>query len=109
MRRSVTVSAIVARSLLISNRHKFAALAVAGLAANQVEIGNLVDAKRELTETVLTLQKDAFEYFKKLLSPALAMKWQLIVEEEVVGVDYVSLTGKKPGLARGRDFAALSP
>ena len=25
------------------------------------------------------------------------------------GLDYVSLTGTKPGLARGRDFAALSP
>ena len=31
------------------------------------------------------------------------------MKEEVAGTDYVSLTGKKPGLARGRDFAALSP
>ena len=37
------------------------------------------------------------------------MKWQLTVEEEVVGVDYVSLTGTQLGLARGRDFAILSP
>ena len=37
------------------------------------------------------------------------MKWQLIVEEEVVGVDYVSLTGTKPGLARDRDFVHCPP
>ena len=37
------------------------------------------------------------------------MKWQLIVEEKVVGVEHVSLTGTKPGNARGMDFATLSP
>ena len=37
------------------------------------------------------------------------MKWQLVVEEKVVSVDYVSLTGTKLGLARGRDFVALYP
>ena len=42
--------------------------------------------------TVCTLQKDEFDNFKKLLSPTLAVKWQLIVEEEVVGLVYVSLT-----------------
>ena len=37
------------------------------------------------------------------------MKWRLIVEKEVVGVAYISLTGIKPGLARGRDAASFSP
>ena len=49
-----------------------------------------------------------FYYFEKLLLPALAMKWQLIAEEEVAGVDCVSLTGTEPGLARGGDFSSLS-
>ena len=78
-------------------------------AANQAEIENLVEANRELTEIVCTLQKDAFDYFEKLLSPALVVKWQLIVKEEVGGVDYVSLTGTKPGLISAMDFSSLSP
>ena len=78
-------------------------------AANVAEIENRVEAICELAETVCTLQKDAFDYFKKILSPALAMKWQLIVEEEVVGVDYISLTGTTLGLARGRDCASRPP
>ena len=53
-------------------------------------------------------KKHTFDYFKKLLSPALAIKWQLIVEEEVVGVKNVSLTGTQPGLVRGRDFTSFS-
>ena len=39
----------------------------------------------------------------------MAVKWQLIVKEEVRGVDYVSLTGTKPGLVRTMDFGSLSP
>ena len=84
-------------------------LTVADPAANQVEIENLMDVNCELTETVCTFQKDAFDYFEKLLSPALAVKWQLIVREEVESVDYVSLARTKPGLTRGRDFMSLSP
>ena len=64
---------------------------------------------KELTETVRTLVKDAFDYFEKILSPILAVKWRKIVEEEVEGTDFVSLTGTKPGKARGRDFLVLSP
>ena len=85
------------------------AFTVADPAANRVQIDNLVEANRELTETVRTLQKDAVDYFKKLLSPALAVKCQLIVKEEVGGVDYVSLTGTKPGLIRAMNFTSLSP
>ena len=57
--------AAAARSLLLANWHKMAALTVAEPAANQVEIENLVDANRELTETVFTLEKVAFDYSKK--------------------------------------------
>jgi hypothetical protein len=57
----------------------------------------------------LHLTKDVFDYFKKFLSLVLATKRQLIVEEEVVGVDYVSLTNTKSELTRVRDSASLSP
>ena len=62
-----------------------------------------------MTETVHTLQKGAFDYFKKLLLSALVVKRQLTVREELEGVDYVSLTGTTTGLTRGRDFTSLSP
>ena len=101
--------AVAAHFLLLANWHEIAALTVADPTANQVEIENLVDANRELTETVCTLQKDVVDYFKKLLSPALAVKWQLIVKEKVEGVEYLSLTGTKPGLIRTRDLGSLSP
>jgi hypothetical protein len=101
--------AVAARTLILANRQDITTLTVEDPVANQEEINNLVEANRELTETVRTLQKDAFDYFEKILSPVLAVKWQLIVEEEVNGVDFVSLTGTKPGIARGRDFPALSP
>ena len=55
-------------------RRKIAALTVADPGANQGEIDNLVEANRELAERICTLQKDTFDYFEKLLSPALAMK-----------------------------------
>ena len=58
---------------------------------------------------VHTLRKNAIDYFKNLFSSALIVKWQLIVEEEVVGVDYVSLTGTKQRLTTGRDFTSLPP
>ena len=93
---------------MLANRYEIAALTVADPAANQVDIKNLVDANRELTETVCILQKDAFDYLKKLLSPALAVKCQLIVKEETKGVDYISLTSTKPGLIRTMDFGSLS-
>jgi hypothetical protein len=98
-----------ARSLIQANRLDITALTLEDALGNQEEINNLVEANRELTETVRTLIKDAFDYFEKILSPVLAVKWQLIVEEEVNGVDYVSLTGTKPGNARGMDFQSLSP
>ena len=59
---------VAACSLLLANRRNIAALTVADPAANQVKIKNLVEANRELTETVRALQKDAFNYFEKLLS-----------------------------------------
>ena len=82
---------------------------MADAVANQVQIENLNEANRELKETIRTLQKDAFDYFEKLFSPARAVKWQLILKEEVGSVDYVSLTGTKPGLVRTMDFSTLSP
>ena len=33
----------------------------------------------------------------------------MILKEEIGGVDYVSLTGTKPGLVRTIDFSSLSP
>jgi hypothetical protein len=105
----VQEQAVAARALLTANRVEIAALTLADALGNQEEINNLVEANRELAESVRTLIKDAFDYFEKILSPVLAVKWQLIVEEEVNGVDYVSLTGTKPGIARGRDFTALNP
>ena len=82
---------------------------MADAVANQVQIENLNEANRELKETIHSLQKDAFDYFKKLLSPALAVKWQLILKEEIGGTNYVSLIGTKPGLVRTMDFGSLSP
>ena len=46
---------VTARSLLLVGRRDIAPLTVADTAANQVEIKNLVDANRELSETVCTL------------------------------------------------------
>ena len=37
------------------------------------------------------------------------MKLQLIPKEKIGGVDYVPLTGTKPGLVRTTDFNSLSP
>ena len=65
---------VAAHSLILTNLPEFVTLTVADQAANQVDIENLVEANRELAETVCTLQKDAFDYFEKLLSPALAAK-----------------------------------
>jgi hypothetical protein len=100
---------VEARSLMIKNRREIASLNVAGPAANQVQIENLVEANRELQDTVRTLKNEAFDYLEKLVSSALAMKWQLIMNEEAVGVAYVSLASTKPGLKRGKDFTTLSP
>ena len=66
---------VAARSLLHANRREIETLTVADLAANQVQIKNLVETNRELKETVCTLQKYAFDYFEKILSPDLAVKW----------------------------------
>ena len=104
----VKEEAVVARSIHIANRRQIEILTVADAVANQVEIENLNEANRELKETIRTLQKDAFGYFEKLLSPALAVKWQLILKEEIGGTDYVSLTGTKPGIVRTMDFSSLS-
>jgi hypothetical protein len=105
----VKEQAVAARAQLAANRVEIAALTTDDASANQEEINNLVEANRELAESVRTLIKDAFDYFEKILSPVLAVKWQLIVEEEVNRADYVSLTGTKPGMVRGRDFPALPP
>ena len=105
----VKEEAVAARSILIANRRQIESLTVADAVANQVQIENLKEANRELKETIRTLQKDAFDYFEKLLSPALAVKWQLILKEEIGGTDYVSLTGTKPGIVRTMDFSSLSP
>ena len=67
----VKEEAAVARYLPLANWRKLAALTVENPVANQVEIENLVDANHELTKTVCTLQIDVFDYFEKLLSPAL--------------------------------------
>ena len=96
----VKEEAVAYHSLILANRREITTLTVADLVANQVDIENLVDTNRELTEIVHTFQKYAFNYFEKLLLPALAVKWQLIVKEEVGGVDYVPLTGTKPGLIK---------
>ena len=105
----VKKEAVAARSPVIANRRKITSLTVVDPQANHEESENLVDTTRELAEIFCTLQKDVLDYFKNLLSPSLAMKWQLIVEEEVVGVDDISLTGAKPGLTRGMDFLSLIP
>ena len=104
----VKEEAVATRSLVIVNRSKITILTVADTALNQAEIENLVEANREFPETVCTLQKDVFDCFKKLLSSAHTVKWQLIVEEEVVGVYFVSLTSTQPGRTRGRDLISLS-
>ena len=88
----VKEEAVAYHSLILANRREITTLTVADLVANQEETGNLVEANHELAETIRTLQKDTFDYFKKFLSSALVVKWQLIVEEEVVGLVYVSLT-----------------
>jgi hypothetical protein len=53
----VKEEAVVARSLPLANRRDIATLTVDDLVANQEEINNLVEANRELAETVCTLQK----------------------------------------------------
>ena len=68
-----------------------------------------MESNREFSEAGCTLQKDVFDYFEKLLSPAFVMIWQLIAREEAEGADYISLTSTKSGLTRGRDFTSLSP
>ena len=60
---------VAARSLLITNQRKIETLTLADPAVNQVQIENLVEANRELKETIHTLQKDAFNFFEKLFSP----------------------------------------
>ena len=75
--------------------------------ANLVQIENLLEANWK--NTIRILQKDTFDFFEKLLSPALAVKWQLIFKEEIGGVDSVSLTGTKSGLIRNMNFSSLSP
>ena len=102
---------VATRSIICANRREreLETLTVADPAADQVQIENLVEANREWKETVHTLQKYPFNFFEKLVSPALAVKWQLIMKEEIGGVDYVSLTGTKPGLIRAMDFSSLSP
>ena len=106
---SVEAEAVAAHALMAENRRKTADLTVADPATNQAAIEDLVKANRNLAEMVCTLQTDAFDYFEKLLSPEQAVKLQLVVEEEAVGVDYVSLTGAKPGNSRGKEFSALNP
>ena len=96
--------AVAVHSLIIANRSKFVALTAADLQAKQEEIENIVDANHELAETGHNLQKKAFDYLKKPLSSALVVEWQLTVEEQGVGMNYISLTGTTLGLTRGRDF-----
>ena len=72
--------AVAARSILLANRRKIETLTVADPVANQVHIENLNKANRELKETIHSLQKDAFDYFEKPFSPALVVKWQLILK-----------------------------
>ena len=99
----------MARPILLANRRQIETLTVAGAVANWVEIKNLNKANRELKETICSLQKGAFDYFEKLLSPALVVKWQLILKEEIGVTDYVSLTSTKPRIVRTMDFSSLSP
>ena len=72
---------VAARSSLLVNRRQIETLTVADAVANQVQIENLNEANCELKETICTLQKGVFDYFDKLLSPTLAVKWQLILKE----------------------------
>jgi len=65
---------VAARSILIANRRVINNLTVADLVANRVQIENLLEANRELKDTICTLQKDAFDFFEKLLSPTLVVK-----------------------------------
>ena len=69
--------AVASRSLILTNRRKILALAVADPAAIQVEIDNLVEANCELVlaEMIWTLQREAFDYFEKFLLPVLGIKW----------------------------------
>ena len=106
---SVKAEAVATHALMVENRRTIADLTVADPSTNQAQIVDLVTANHELADTVRTSQKDAFEYFEKILLPELAVKWQLIVEEEAVGVDYVSVTGIKPGNSRGKDLLTFNP
>ena len=58
----VKEEAVAACSLIFANRRNLATLTVADPVANQEEINDLVEANCELTETVFTFQKDAFDY-----------------------------------------------
>ena len=70
----VKEEAVTVSNLILANRCNIATLTVAGSLTNKETNDNLVEANRELDETVCTFQKDAFDYFQKLLSPALAVK-----------------------------------
>ena len=78
---SVEAEVVTACLIIAENRCETADLTVVDPVANQVQVENLLNANHELVEMVRTLQKDVFGYFEKLLSPKLAVKWQLIVEE----------------------------
>ena len=54
---------VASRSSVIANRRGIASLTVDDPQANLEEIENLVDANRELAETVHPLQQDTFDYF----------------------------------------------
>ena len=56
-----------------------------------------------------TLQSDVFDLFENLLAPDLVVNWQEIIALECMGVDYVSLSGTKPGVARGKVLGAITP
>ena len=67
----VKEEAVAAPFLILANRQDIATLTMVDPVTNKEEINDLVEANRELAETVCTLQKDVFDYFEKLLSPAL--------------------------------------
>ena len=74
-----------------------------------VEIVKLYDSITALKFANVQLQEDMFDYFEKLLSPDLTAKWRVIVKEECEGVNYVSLSGTRPGVIRGKVFDAIRP
>ena len=76
---------------------------------DQVEIDKINDSITALKFANVQLQEDMFDYFEKLLSPDLTAKWRVIVKEECEGVNYVSLSGTRPGVIRGKVFDAIRP